>query len=87
MSSRTKASQGTILETNFRTHFIKIVLEKDGSVNAYSLHIGALAYFPARKTRYGQACFNNYWDGCSRYDDTHEYGQNPCDIIIKVLRG
>jgi hypothetical protein len=42
MSSRTKASQGTILETHFRTHSIKIVLEKDGSVNAYSLHIGAL---------------------------------------------
>jgi hypothetical protein len=43
MSSRTKASQGTILETHFCTHSIKIVLEKDGSVNAHSLHIGALA--------------------------------------------
>jgi hypothetical protein len=42
MSSRTKASQGTILETHFRTHSIKIVLEKDGSVNVYPLHIGAL---------------------------------------------
>ncbi len=42
MSSRNKASQGTILETHFRTHSIKIVLEKDGSVDAYSLHIGAL---------------------------------------------
>lgn len=59
MSSRTKASQETILETHFRTHSIKIVLEKDGSVNAYSLHIGALAYFPARQTRDGQGCFNN----------------------------
>jgi len=59
MSSRTKTSQGTILETHFRTHSIKIVLEKDGSVNAYSLYIGAPAYIPARQTRDGQECFNN----------------------------